>query len=140
MAKENFLKPLLNGFNAVAGSGAVNRVSAFIGMLITSIFTLDANHDSKVTWIEVFNKIQVIGLKALVTFPGFDLAEFKQGLAELKTDSSARKQLIDSFAEQFELSNREAEYLLEDFLRWLEQGVTLYNRLQAIEASKNVAA
>lgn len=128
MAKSNLL--------AVSATNPASPVAGFVGELITGLATLDANRDKKITWLEMINKVQLIGFKALSTFSGFDLAEFKEGIAELYQNTSARKELIEAFIQTFELTNREAEYLLEDFLRWLEQGVTLYNRLQALNKAK----
>lgn len=128
MAKQIFAP----GFNG----SPVAPVAAFVGNLFTSLTTVDANKDGKISWIEGINKIQVIGLQALSTFSGFELTLFRQGLDDLRKDAEARKQMIEAFVEKFELSNREAEYLFEDFIRWLADGVTLFNRLQSLNQSK----
>jgi len=105
-------------------------IASFMGQTITALTSLDANQDGKITYVEILNKVQVIGLAALATFPGLN---FKTAIAQFKdADHEERKELIASFAAKFELSNTEAEWLIEDWLTWLSDGFSLVARTRTI--------
>jgi hypothetical protein len=101
-------------------------LSGFIGKVVTAVSTIDANQDGKITALEILNKLQVIAFDAFVTLPGMSV---KRAIAELRdANNEERQQLLLAFAEKFQLNNVEAEWLLEDWLFWLEEGFTLYTR------------
>lgn len=105
-------------------------VSGFLGQLITAVVNIDGNGDGKISWIEILNKVQVIGLNALAIFPTINL---RVALAQLKdADAQEREQLIAAFSEKFDLTNDAAEWLIEDWIFWLEEGFTLFKRTQAM--------
>lgn len=105
-------------------------VSGFLGQLVSAVATIDGNGDGKITWLEILNKVQVIGLSALVTFPSINL---RTALAQLKdADAQEREQLIAAFSEKFDLANDQAEWLIEDWIFWLEEGFSLFKRTQAM--------
>jgi hypothetical protein len=107
-------------------------LSAFLGKVVTAVSTIDANRDGKITALEVLNKLQVIAFEAFVTLPGMSL---KTALAELRdANNDERQQLLLAFAEKFQLNNVEAEWLLEDWLFWLEEGITLAARTKRLFA------
>lgn len=104
-------------------------VSGFLGQLVTAVANIDGNGDGKISWIEILNKVQVIGLSALSIFPNVNL---RVALAQLKdADAGERDQLIAAFSEKFDLSNDQAEWIIEDWIKWLEDGFTLFKRTQA---------
>lgn len=104
-------------------------VSGFLGQLVTAVANIDSNGDGKISWVEILNKVQVIGLSALAIFPNVNL---RVALAQLKdADAGERDQLIGAFSEKFDLSNDQAEWIIEDWINWLEDGFTLFKRTQA---------
>lgn len=105
-------------------------VSGFLGQLVTAVVNIDGNNDGKISWVEILNKVQVIGLSALATFPTVNL---RVALAQLKdADAGERDTLIATFSEKFDLSNDQAEWVIEDWIKWLEDGFTLFKRTKAL--------
>lgn len=107
-------------------------LAGFLGKIVTAVSTIDANRDGKITALEILNKLQVIAFDAFVTLPGISV---KKAIAELRdANNEERQQLLLAFAEKFQLNNVEAEWLLEDWIFWLEQGYTLYVRTKQMFA------
>lgn len=101
-------------------------VTGFLAQLVSAVANIDGNKDGKISWIEILNKVQVIGLSALATFPQVNL---RTALAQLKdVDSGERDILMATFSEKFDLTNDQAEWLIEDWIKWLEEGFTLFKR------------
>ena len=50
-----------------------------------------------------------------------------------------RQALAEAFQEGFDIQNDEAEFLVEDFVLWANQGVRLVERAIALRKSKNAA-
>ena len=108
-------------------------VAQFVGELVTAIASMDANQDGQISWLEILNKVQVIGFKAISTFTNTDLTMLKKELADL--DNEELKQLIEAFADKFKLSKQEAEWLIEDWLRHIADTAKLVGR--TVAAVKN---
>jgi len=116
--------------NDELGIDQAKIIAGFVGQTITALTSLDADQDGKITYVEILAKLQVIGLAALSTFPGLN---FKLAIAQFKdTNNAERQELILTFAEKFQLSNTEAEWLIEDWLSWLSDGFNLVARTRAI--------
>lgn len=113
---------------ATKAKQSTNIVAQMLGKLITTLLGIDANQDGKIVWTETLNATQTIVMMALVNIPGFDLQEFKENLRELKENPSARNELIEIFAKEFDLNNDVVEYLIEDTIHYLEDGLTLSER------------
>jgi hypothetical protein len=117
----------------------VTPVTSFLAEAVSALIQIDGNRDGAISLAEALNALQIIGLRAVTTFVGFDMKEFRAQLGDL--DPVERKQLIETFAAKFTLSNVEAEILVEDWLRWLEQGITNIERTKRlIAASRPIAA
>lgn len=113
-------------------------VTGFLGQLIGAVASIDGNGDGKISWVEILNKVQIIGLSALATFPNVNL---RVALAQLKAaDAQERQQLVAAFAEKFDLANDAAEWLIEDWIFWLEEGFSLFKRTQAMLKPTEVVA
>ena len=105
-------------------------VSGFLGQLVSAVANVDANKDGKISLLEILAKAQVIAFAAISQLSGISL---KAALAELKDlNSDERQRLIANFASTFELANRDAEWLVEDWLFWLEEGFSLFGRTKAM--------
>jgi hypothetical protein len=122
---------------AELGIQAVSPVVAFTGRLVTTVVNIDEDGDGKVEGSEILKAAQNIGFDAFAVFRGFNLGEVKAELKDL--DPTERQQLIDVFAKEFDLSNDEAEYLIEDWIEWLNRGTVLISRTRAM-TKKEVAA
>jgi len=112
----------------------VTPVVGFIGQLISKLTTLDTNKDGKIAFLEIVNILQVVGFEAFQAFYGFSMAEFKDQLADI--DEAERAQIIAVFKEKFSLTNTEAELLLEGWMEWLVQGVSLVQRTKRVFGKK----
>jgi acetylglutamate kinase len=110
----------------------VTPVTHLLAEAVSALINIDADKNGAVSLAEALNALQIIGLRAVTTFVGFDMKDFKDQLRDI--DAQERKQLIEAFASKFTLSNLEAEILVEDWLRWLEQGVTNIERTKRIIA------
>lgn len=117
----------------------VTPVTSFLAEAVSALIQIDGNRDGAISLAEALNALQIIGLRAVTTFVGFDMKEFRAQIADI--DPAERLQLIETFAAKFTLSNVEAEILVEDWLRWLEQGITNIERTKRlIAASRPIAA
>lgn len=117
----------------------VKPVTAFIGKLVTNSIAIDQNKDGVIQMMEWLNLLQVTVLDVFRQFAGFSFAEFKAQLRDI--DPNERKELIATFKEVFVLSDTEAELLLEMWLDWLEQGVSLFERTRNfLQSRKPVTA
>lgn len=129
MAKQNQNLPITR----------VTPVTSFLAEAVSALIQIDGNRDGAISLAEALNALQIIGLRAVTTFVGFDMKEFRAQLADL--DPVERKQLIETFAGKFTLPNVEAEILVEDWLRWLENGIANIERTKRlIAASRPIAA
>lgn len=116
----------------------VKPVAAFLGQLITKMTTLDSNKDGKVQFLEIINALQVLGFEAFNSFYGFSFSEFKLQLRDL--DDAERQEILNAFKEKFQLTNLEAELLLEAWVDWAVQGITLIERTKAVFARTEAVA
>jgi acetylglutamate kinase len=112
----------------------VTPVTHLLAESVSALINIDADKNGAVSLAEALNALQIIGLRAVTTFVGFDMKDFKDQLRDI--DAQERKQLIEAFASKFTLPNLEAEILVEDWLRWVEQGVTNIERTKRIIAQK----
>jgi hypothetical protein len=115
----------------------VTPVTHFLAEMVSALIGIDSDKNGAISLAEALNALQIIGLRAVTTFVGFDMKEFKEQLRDI--DPQERKQLVDAFAAKFTLGNLEAEILVEDWLRWLEQGITNIERTKRLLAVKAAA-
>ncbi len=108
----------------------VKPVAAFVGQLISKLTTLDANKDGKIQFLEIMSALQVVGFEAFQSFYGFSMNEFKAQLRDI--DPQERGELLAAFKEKFVLSDLEAELLLEAWIDWAVQGISLIERTKMI--------
>lgn len=111
----------------------VTPVTHFLAETVSALINIDTDRNGAISIAEALNAIQIIGLRAVTTFVGFNMSEFREQLKDI--DPQERKQLIDAFASKFTLGNLEAEILVEDWLRWVEQGVTNIERTKRLIAT-----
>ena len=100
-------------------------VSAF-GQLITAAANLDSDKDGRIELTEIFNFVQTLVMKVAGVYGSFPKA-LKQ-LNDVTSDE--RSEFIDLFAAKFELSNEDAEKLIEEWLFVVD------DLLDAIKATK----
>lgn len=112
----------------------VTPVTQFLAEVVSALLGIDGDKNGAISFAEALNSIQIIGLRAVTTFVGFDMKEFRAQLKDL--DPEERRQLIAAFAEKFRLADVEAEILVEDWLAWIEQGVTNVQRTKRLIAAK----
>lgn len=112
----------------------VTPVTQFLAEVVSALLGIDADRNGAISFAEALNSIQIIGLRAVTTFVGFDMKEFRAQLKDL--DPEERRQLIAAFAEKFRLADVEAEILVEDWLSWIEQGITNVQRTKRLIAAK----
>lgn len=123
---------------ATKAKKSTNIVAQLLGKFITTLLGIDANNDGKIVWVETLNATQTIVMSVLVNYPGFDVEEFKMQLAALKDNPAEREALINTFADEFDLRNDVVEFLIEDTLRYLEDGFTLSERWSKVFKPKEV--
>lgn len=107
---------------------------SFAGEAIGAIITVDGNQDGSVTFLEVINKVQVLGFKAFSVLNGIDLKEIKAEIQDV--DLQELDALIESFARSFDLRKDYVELLIEDWLRHLSDTAALVSRTMKL-ARKN---
>lgn len=108
------------------GIDMVNPVMGFLARLIPRIVYIDEDKDGKVEGGEILNTGYKLAFDAFGTFNGWSWNDF---IAQLRdADPEERKELIQTFATEFELSNDVAEILIEDWMRHLDQTATLVIR------------
>jgi hypothetical protein len=112
----------------------VTPVTQFLAEVVSALLGIDGDRNGAISFAEALNSIQIIGLRAVTTFVGFDMKEFRAQLKDLGPEE--RRQLIAAFAEKFRLADMEAEILVEDWLAWIEQGVTNVQRTKRLIAAK----
>lgn len=112
----------------------VTPVTSFLAEVVSALIGIDTDKNGAVSLAEALNSLQIIGLRAVTTFVGFNLAEFRDQIKDI--DPQERRQLIEAFSQKFTLSNVEAEILVEDWLRWLEQGISNVERTKRLIAAK----
>lgn len=115
----------------------VTPVTSFLAEAVSALINIDADKNGAVSLAEALNSLQIIALRAVTTFVGFDMAEFRAQLKDI--DPQERKDLVETFAAKFKLPNVEAEILVEDWLRWLEQGITNIERTKRLISAKRAA-
>jgi acetylglutamate kinase len=115
----------------------VTPVTHFLAEAVSAIINIDSDKNGAISLAEALNALQIIGLRAVTTFVGFDMKEFREQLRDI--DAQERKQLVEAFASKFTLGNLEAEILVEDWLRWLEHGITNIERTKRLIAAKKAA-
>jgi hypothetical protein len=95
-----------------------------IGSIITGLVNIDTNKDGHISGMEVFGFLQLATVKVIGRFNTFN-----EALAEIKdTDSDERNALIAEFSKTFDLTNDDAELLIEEWIGWIEDGGTLVGR------------
>ena len=86
-------------------------VTAF-GELITAAAKLDSDKDGKIELTEIFSFIQTLVMKVAAVY-----GSFQEAIKQFKDVKSAeRKELIVAFADSFNLENKAAEELIEEWL------------------------
>lgn len=108
----------------------VDPVVSFIGRLITALLHIDEDQDNKVEGMEILQFAQTVGFDAFATFRDFTLPDFIAQLRDL--DATERKEAIELFAADFKARNQEMEWLIEDWLRYLENGAVLVERSKTL--------
>ena len=101
-------------------------VSAF-GQLITAAANLDTDKNGQIELTEIFTFVQTLVMKVAGVYGSFPKA-LKQ-LNDVTSDE--RSEFIDLFASNFELTNVDAEKLIEEWLYVVD------DLLDAIKATKN---
>ena len=101
-------------------------VVAAFGQLITAAANLDSDKDGQIELTEIFNFVQTLVMKVAGVYGSFPAA-----IKQLKdVTSDERTEFIDLFAANFELSNEDAEKLIEEWLFVVD------DLLDAIKATK----
>jgi hypothetical protein len=100
-------------------------VTAF-GELITAAAKLDSDKDGKIELTEIFSFVQTLVMKVAGVY-----GSFPEAIKQLNdVTSEERTEFIDTFASEFELSNDDAEELIEEWLYMVD------DLLDAIKATK----
>lgn len=120
------------------GIHLVDPVMAFLARFITRLVTIDGNQNGRVEGMEILQFAQQVGFDAFGVFQGFRFPEFWEQLKN--ADKAERAKLIDTFAKEFDLPNDEVEWLIEDWLRFLDQGAHMVTRTQKLLRKKEDAA
>jgi hypothetical protein len=115
---------------AQLGTDQIDPVVGFVARTITRSAQIDADGDKKIEGLEILDYAQKTGFDGFATFRGFSIKEFRAQLADL--DATERDKQIDLFAKDFKLSNTEAEMLVEDWVRYLDQGAFLIERTRRL--------
>ncbi len=112
---------------------------SFLGSLITNLGSLDANNDGKISAFEIFATAQ----KVTVEFFSLNsrISSWEEVGNEIVDLTKKEAQtLTEALAKTFALSNKEAEWLVEDYIAWLAQGYVLIRRTISIKKSQPKAA
>lgn len=107
----------------------VSPIVKFIGLLLTSIFQLDGNQDGHISWLEIINKLQLLGIELYGTVQGISWAKIQSELSD--ADAGEIQQLIADFSEAHDLRDEELEAIIENWLHWLGEGGILLERTLA---------
>lgn len=114
---------------------AAKSLTSGLGRAISAFVDIDSNKDGKVSNGEWFAAGQAVFTIVLTNFSSAGV-----GLQQIKNPTPALRQaLAEAFQEGFDIQNNEAEFLVEDFVLWANQGVRLVERAIALRKSKNAA-
>lgn len=114
-------------------------LAGFIGAFISALFRLDSDGDGSITFVEILNKVQLLGLRAFSTFSDFELQSIREQIAEIKDIPARRQEVVTSFAKEFDLVDDIAEMLFEDWLYHIEHTITLVQRTRRVFAARQAA-
>jgi hypothetical protein len=93
---------------------------ADVADLVSKLIKIDADGDGSISVFEGLNAGQVLIFKVMAQYQ-----KAPEALEQLKdADSSERKELLSVFNQAFDLSNDEAEQLIEDTFSYLETTIT----------------
>lgn len=115
---------------AVLPTTQVDPIVGFVARTITDVVRIDDDQDGRVEGAEILSFSWKRSQDAFATFRGWNLKEFRAQFGDL--DEGERKAQIEIFAKAFDLRNDDAEFLIEDWLRWMEQGATLIGRTRRV--------
>lgn len=86
-------------------------VTAF-GELITAAARLDSDKDGKIELTEIFNFVQILVMKVAGVY-----GSFPEAIKQLNNvNSEERKEFVNAFADSFQLENKQAEQVIEEWL------------------------
>jgi len=104
-----------------------------IGKVTTNVIYIDSNRDGKISRTEILSFITAIALEGIQSFDDIPAA-----IEELKTEgSAARTAFVEGIKKEFDLINDTVEFLIEDWLEWLEKGITLGERTGKVLRPQN---
>ena len=125
-------KKVLSKLESISEVGieSVNPIVRFLARTINRVVRIDEDQDGDVEGGEILKTVQNVGFDAFATFRGFSWPEFKLQTSDV--DAVERQQLVEAFAQEFDLPNDQAEYLIEDYLEWLNRGSVLIERTRKL--------
>ena len=95
-----------------------------IGKLTTGAINLDSNRDGKISTAEIIGFGTTVLVQALGNFQNIP-----EAIRELRKEgSAARVAFLEGLKNEFDLENDAAEFIIEDWLDWIEKGITLGER------------
>jgi len=112
------------------GIEQASPVIAFAARTVTDIAFIDEDQDGRVEGNEILSFGWKRSQDAFALFREWDWSLFQKELKDL--DAAERDSLIETFAADFKLRKLEAEILLEDMLRWLNDGANLVGRIKKV--------
>jgi hypothetical protein len=132
MKKSVILPKKANVIQAVKGLGVdlVDPVVSFIARLIPRVVYIDEDGDGKIEGGEIMNFAYKAGFDAFGTFRNFSWKDFAKQVKD--ADQEERAILISNFKEEFDLTDNEAEFLIEDWIAHLDRTAVLVSRTRAL--------
>ena len=105
------------------GIDKLSPLARYIGKVITKVAAADANKDGKITGLEILTVGQGIAVDSFATFAGFSWPDVLAQGSNL--DEQEIKVLAQDFAGTFDISNNEAELIIELWVEHLVQTARL---------------
>ena len=103
---------------------SATKIAEAFGNLVTATTNIDTNKDGKLQTNEVLTYAGNLSLLVIQNY-GY----FPAGLKEIgQANGEQRAALIAAFATKFDLTNDEAEFVIEDWLNYLNAGSLLVRR------------
>jgi hypothetical protein len=110
--------------NNLSSNTNAQNFGAFVGEAITSFINADTNRDGKLQGSEIAATALAVLIAGVRVFDTFD-----EAIAELRNNGSpARVALIAGLKAKFDLRDDELEFLIEDTIAYVEEGVALVER------------
>lgn len=112
------------------GIDQVAPIVAFAARTISDIAFIDEDQDKRIEGNEILSFGWKRSQDAFAVFRDWNWSQFQKEIKDL--DPAERDVLIEGFAKDFKLRKIEAEILLEDTLRWINDGANLVGRIRKV--------